>query len=406
MRQIPQLCCAAFIALSVAASAVNAEIAIKPTVSTQAYYDNNPRLRTDPATEVAATINEVALEANYTQQTYGVLLAPRFRLSRYTEETELDAEDYFLRLEGFKSLERSQLAGNFRYEREASFTTEQTDSDRFNVNVPRTTLAMDSSWEYSLSEKSRIALFGNVLDVSFDDPPPFTLIDYVQFGAGTSFSHAVSDRTVLVASLSASQFKTPQLGSKTLSYSYQFGIEHSFDESLSASFRIGNNIAYLDFKTTETELISLTPPVIVARRVNGNSRASGEIISMSANKYFDRAELRFNWDRTFSPSSEGSRRRSQRVSGFGRYRISRALDGTLDVIYRESQQERTQTLQGTDEREILLIRGAVRYAISKFWRAELGLQYREINRLETNSKSDSQRLFLALRYTPDQINFR
>lgn len=396
------------VAISLAAQLSNAqaEIMIQPEVSTRAFYDNNPRLRIDPATEVAATVNEIVAETVYARPTYSVVLTPKFRLSRYTEDTELDSEDYFVKLEGLKSMEKSQLAGEFNYEREASFTTEQTDSDRLNINVPRTTFSANSSWLYSLSEKSYVTFFGNALDVSFEDPPPLTLIDYLQFGAGTSISHAISDRTTLNATLSVSQFKTPQIGSKTLSYIYQFGFEYQFDETLSTSFRIGNNISHLDFKSTQTQLISLVPLRFSTSIVDGSGRSSGEIINLTVVKDLDRATLGLEWDRSFSPSSQGSRRRSQRVYGYGRYDFSRSFDGILQVTYRESAQERSGILLRADQRETLDIRGTLRYDISKIWRAELGLRYREIKRANGATKSDSQRVFLTLRYSPDKFNYK
>ena len=395
----------ALLVIGVSVLPAEAELTLRPQASTRAYYDNNPRLQEDPATEVMATVNEIRVESLYSRPTYLLSLTPRFRLSRYTEETALDAEDRFVELTGQKFFERSQLFSEFRYEREASFTTELEDSDRFNVNVPRTTFALELSWSFAIDDKTTATVFGNALDVSFDDPPRFTLIDYLNFGTGVSLSRAISDQTSLVAVFSVAEFKTPQVSSETFSYSYQVGFEHQFDDTLSASFRIGNNIATVDFNSTRSEIVSLIPFRVATFVEEESASASGEIINLSAEKEFKWGGVRLEWNRSFSPSSFGSRRRDQRVGGLIRYRFNRFLVATVDTTYRESRQDQENTLLRINEREVLTVRSQLRYLINRHWRAELGFQFREVNRLRVGRKTDSERIFMALYFEPKELRY-
>ncbi len=382
-----------------------AELTVKPEVSTRAYYDNNPRVRVDPPTEVFATINEVGAATIYSRPTYNVSLAPKFRLSRYTEETELDSEDYFVTLAADKVFERHQLSSEFNYSREASFTTEQTDSDRFNVNVPRTSFFLNSSWLYAVTDQLNLTLIGNAIDVSFEDAPAGRLIDYSQFSLGSFLSYSISDRTNLVATLNVSEFKTPQIGSETLSYAFQIGFEKQFYESLHASFRIGHNISYIGFQSTQTQIISQFPPQFATTVMSERRRSSGEIIDLRVEKEFERANVSFEWSRSFSPSSDGSRQQRQEVDGYGRYRISQYLDAALQVQYRESSQEGQVNFVRPNNRDVIMVRGRLIYRISRYLQGEFGIQYRQVNRTSSGTNSDSERLFLALRYRPQESHY-
>ena len=280
-----------------------AEIIIKPEVGTRGGFDTNPRVRVTSPDEVLVSKSEAQLAATYTRPTYNISLRPKFRLSRYTEQTELDSEDYFVKLAGLKALERQQYSGEFNYEREASFTTEQIDSGNFNVNVPRTTFSLNGTWQYSLTSKLNLSLSGNAQDVSFEEDPRSTLVGYEYYGFGTTLSYATSDRTSWLLSLSPSIFKTPQTGGETTSYAYQFGFQHRFDDSLDASFRIGHNISHQKFKTARAQIISFVPLLFSTSIVNETSRSAGEIIDLRIDKRFTRSDMSFEWNRSFSPSS-------------------------------------------------------------------------------------------------------
>ena len=135
-------------------SSFGAEVTVKPVVASKIVYDSNPRLRPFRAQEVFISKSEAFIETVYAEPTYNISLTPKFRLNRYTEETDLDSEDYFVNLSGSKFLERHQFTTEFDYEREASIETERDDSGIFNVNVPRTTFSLSSSWAYNINDRA------------------------------------------------------------------------------------------------------------------------------------------------------------------------------------------------------------------------------------------------------------
>ena len=98
---------------------------------------------------------------------------------------------------------------------------------------------LSSAWDWFLTQRLSTRVFGNALDVSFEEDPRSNFVDYNQFLAGASVNFVTSPTTTLSASVFRSRFKTPQIGSQTDSTSYQVGITHALDESLTINFRIG-----------------------------------------------------------------------------------------------------------------------------------------------------------------------
>ncbi|MFT4584200.1 MAG: hypothetical protein ACI8XZ_003964 [Gammaproteobacteria bacterium] len=387
-------------------SIANPEFYFKPKVSTRAAYDNNPRSRVESPGEVAITTNEAEVNASYTRPTYRVAVTPRVRISRFTEETELDSEDYFAAVEASKVSERHQFFGQFDFERENSIFTEQTDSGLFNVNLPRTTFALNGTWQYSLSDRTTLSMSGNILDASFEEDPRSTFIDYLQYGAGPSLRYSVSDVTTLTASYNISKFKTPSIGSETLSHAVRLGFERQITESLFASFSLGHNRSELEFKSSQGQIIPGPPPQFVTTVVDSSSRSSGEIIELAVDKQFEKIDARFEWSRAFSPSSQGSRQQTEIVRGSGRYRITQFVDFSFLGSYRQRAQEGDVSVgRPLSALDTILFRGALGWRFSRTMRAEVGLQYQEQRRSVQGTKAVSERIFLSLRYTPNELRY-
>ncbi len=382
---------------------VNAELTLKPEVSTRAWHDDNPRLLIRSPTEVTATVNDVGIESIYSAPTYSLSLTPRVRLSRYTEETELDSEDYFVSTNMLKSYERHQLAGEFKYAREATFSTEQTNLDIFNINIPETTFSFNTSWLYTVNGRLNLSVYANFLDVSFEKNPRSNFVDYLQYGSGTALNYAASERTTWIFSLFASQFKTPQTGTETVSYGLQIGFDHQFDETLDASFRIGQNRSEQEFKMPQTQIISVVPLRFATTVADETERSAGEIIDLDVEKRFERATARLLWSRAFSPSSQGVRQESEEVDGIVKYRMTPFLDAVIRVSYRRRNQEGEVSARRLNDIKVINVNGRLEYRFSPLWKAEIGARYRELDRLDTGLKSDSKLIYLNLRYRPREI---
>ena len=382
-----------------------AYLVLKPTLSTTNSFDDNPRLLIEDANDLVFTANEVRLESTYVRPTYELGITPKFRLSRYTKEPELDTEEYFVSTFANKVFERHQIGVAFDFENEASFATERDDSGLFNVNLFRTTLNGRINWTYLLNERVTFLFNAYISDVSFEEDPNSRFIDFFSYGANASVNYRISESTSLWVILNRTDFKTPQLSSNTESYSLQLGFDHQLDETTDVSFRIGQNRSNLEFKQSQLVLLSLNPLVIGTVLVDQEENQSGDITQLIVEKEFSKANLRMNWDRRFAPSSLGARQEIEEVGGFLRYRLTQLNDITASVRYRNRIQEGSLNTTRLNGLEIFDYGARLRHRLTRTVSAELGYRYREQTNIAVGITAESHRVFFVLRYQPNELRF-
>ena len=216
----------------------DAELTIAPSIAPSTYFDDNRRVRAEGSPSLVASVMDAGFEAIYTRPTYRLTLAPDVRITRHTDQTELDSEDYFVALGAEKYFERHQFAGAFNFERESSATTELNDSGRIDIAVARTTLGINSSWSYLLSDQVTLTASGGYADVSFEEAEGNNLTDYTFSNAGLNLRYRFSDRTDWLVNTSLTAFDTP---------AFEAGGQRIDGETTSYSIRIGSvlNSVYL-----------------------------------------------------------------------------------------------------------------------------------------------------------------
>lgn len=396
----------AVFAATVIYDGAQAYLVIKPTLTTTNSYGDNPRLRGEElANALVFTKNDVIFDSTYVRPTYELGLRPRFRLSRYTEETELNSEEYFVSSFANKLFERHQLGVAFDYRREATFFTELEDSGILDINLFRTSLDGQVNWSYLLSDKVTLSFNSYVSDVAFEEDPRSSFVDYFLYGTGASVNYKVSESTSFWAIFNRSSFKTPQISSETESYSLQLGFDHELTETTYVSFRIGKNISHLESKRSQFVLLSQNPLVIGNVIVDEEDNASGDIAQLTVEKKFSRAELKMQWDRRFSPSSQGARQELEEVQGDLRYRLTQFIDITGGVRYRTRIQEGALSTLRLGDLEIFTYNASLIYRLSPTLRTEIGYKYREQTRLGQGTSTEGHRAFVQLRYSPSAMRF-
>ena len=383
------------------------EVKHQPEFYSRAGYDDNPQVREIEPREVFFTINSIGLETVISDPKYKLSFRPRARVSRYTEETDLNAEDYFFSFRGDRYFEKNSIRLDFNFERESTITTEFTDSGILDVNLPRTTFSASLNWTHFVNEILQISASAFATDVSFEEDPRSPFIDFNVYGVGTSLAYAVSERTSYLAGLNITKFKTPRLGSETHSYTFTVGFQHQFHESTYAVFRIGQNVSSIDFKRQQFQLVSVRPFVLNTILVPETENASGEVVELLVNTRLSRAELQGEWLRSFSPSSQGVRQVTQEVRGFARYGINDRTDGILQISYRQRDQEgdNLDIRLGASEFLNLSLRLSRRFAPE--WVGEVGFRFREQvgTNFLANAQADSKRFFISLKWRPGDARF-
>ena len=383
---------------------VMAELSVTPSFYTEAYSDDNRRIRPQGGSTAYATVTDGDLEAVFARPTYSVSLTPRARFSRYTEFPELNSEDWFVNLDGLKVLERHQFTVGFEFERESTATTELEDSGIIlDISQTRTMLAGNLGWTYEINERLSAGAFGGVSDVSFEKTSQLTRIDYDTANAGLRLTYVASDRTTVTANASISTFNTQQTASETESVAFQIGFEHMFSDTLSGNFAIGHNITRVKSSQTQSVLVSVFPLQFATQQVTQDSRGGGQILNTRVQKTFDRGHLVVTWDRYFSPSSLGVRLKLQETGGRFSYRIRDDLTARAGAWFRERSQEGSGG--GLRSLDTMFIRGSVAYQFKRHWTALIEYHFRQQTQPVTNISATSHRIGLELCYAGDPLQY-
>ena len=308
-----------------------------------------------------------------------------------------------------KYFERHQFAGAFNFERESSATTELDDSGRIDIAVARTTLGINSSWSYLLSDQVTLTASGGYADVSFEEAEGNNLTDYTFSNAGLNLRYRFSDRTNWLVNTSLTAFDTPafeaggqRIDGETTSYSIRIGFEHAFSETVDGTFLVGQNISSFQTETTRPVLISLFPFRVATQRLTQTGNDGGLLVNSSVLKRFEQGRLLVRWDRSFSASSQGSRADRQEIQGLGTYDLTYRWSARVDVRYREQEQE---TITNLIVRPIDTINlfGSVGYEITPQISVEFRYRFRHQSRPDLETIADSHRVGLARRYRGEAI---
>ena len=372
---------------------------VAPSLWSRNLVDDNRRMREDPGPGLLASLNEVALVSSYRAQTYAVNLHPRFRITRYTEEPSLAAEDYFFSIETSKRLERQQITFAFDFQREGTATTELLDSGRFDTNTARTTLAAETAVNHDFSAAASAGVFGSYHNVAFKDVSGSSFSDYTMGRAGIRGSYQMTERTTWFGDASLSRFSTPADGGKTTSYAFNVGFNTAFTPSVTASLSVGHNFSRIQFVTEVLIVVRTTPPLIMTQRINQLENASGQIIAAHVEKQFSRGVLDIEWTRFFSPSSQGSRQKRQEVNAIASYDINHEWRATSEINYRQQRQEGT-ALSRISSLDVLVARAGVTHHFDREIDVTFGYRFRTQLDVVREVRSFSNEILLELRYRP------
>ena len=395
---------AAWMSLTISSVMVSAEMTIAPSFSPQLYIDDNRRQRESNPASVIASINEASLDAEYQQETYSINLEPKVRVSRYTQESILNSDDYFVAMDAQKFWSRTQAQLAFDYENESTITTELFDSGRFDNNIRRETIALNGFVSYAISPDLIGSFSAGISDVTFEETEGGNFTDFRSYFARADLNYALGPRTTLIPALGYALFKTPDSGGETRSYTFELGIAHELDNTLDVLVSAGPSVSHIDSVATEQFIVSLNPFVIGTRLVETEARGSGEVIRVVVNKRFERAQATAEWNRSFSPSSQGARQRLEIVRSRAEYRFTEDLKAKAFFIYRSRTQEATPNALFRDL-DIIQASATLEYRFSKTQVVELGYRFRNQSEPNGDYSANSNRIFLTYRFDGEAFAF-
>lgn len=368
---------------------------VTPSVAAGLEYDDNAVLLDIPGAD-ASTSGYAAqgdLLMTYRRPTSVFTIDPMVLARRY-QESVFDSEDYFVNLDFRHSGERSTFRFRGLYGNESVRTAERANVD-FNVDNPddipvddsgrllgtanRQRISLVPQWSYRVGERARVYLGGTLIDVTYDDEVSPFYSDYSQATGNTAFEFDVSQTNAvrLDAYYRANEFPDLDISRdafggalglvRTVSERSRLAVNVGIDETEgSDGEKVGNSIGEISF----THQLQTSRVLASYRRSVTGSGAAQMTVRDSVNLSFTR------------PISD----RFSLGAGISAYQSS-GLDSNASTA---------------NDRDYLQLRALFTWRLTRTLLVDFDYRYSKLDRKDTNTSADSNRINLWLRYSGQQ----
>lgn len=218
-----------------------------------AAYVINPRLVAGG--DMSDETGQLTIDGKTTAQTErdSLTLTPRFTLTRYVHDTDLNREEGSLTVNFKEKLERGQWTFDGIASTDSTLTSELGTTGITYVNLRHNTGLAELGYVYSSSERLSWSLQVGGQIARYEDAKEFGLTNYdygsVQFGPSWNFSELVLGSVTLEADR-----LNPETGAKQTDYSASLQLQRSFSERYSWHASLGG--ARVNYGSTETSASS------------------------------------------------------------------------------------------------------------------------------------------------------
>lgn len=367
-----------------------AEWSVEPLFDARGLFNTNRRLTTGPHDNVFGVIAEPGAAFRVRTEQNELTFTPRGRISRYTEEGNLDSDDAFFDLRALHRRERWQWGLDGNVSLDSTLVTELEDTGLVQVNRRVTTLQATPNVTWQVTDKDNLRLRYGYTDVSFEDSTTANLNPYTYQLADATYTRSLSDTDSVFVTAFYTRFDVPDIDSLADSYAAQGGLTHAFGATLRGSASAGVIYTDSDF---------------VVSGVERSSQDTGLLADVSLEKDFEQTSMRGRFARAVFPSSRGAQSTREDLTFNVNRKFLERLDGSLNFLYRVSQSQNQDFVGVTDLDRTYMTAGAqMHYRLTPFWSLAGGYTY---SRQEFDSSGDSafsHAVFLTIHYSGDKIS--
>lgn len=381
-----------------ATSAEAQEWRLEPELRVGGEYDDNARLRSDPAAiqEIDGYILEGAMGIGYNTQRSGLKITPRLRSRVYNEVPDVDSNDQFLdfdyNYEGLKSV----FGIDGSYQRESVRTAERSQSDVGTddpddiptddtglvfSNAKRTRLTISPNWSHELTERLSIGAKYTYADVSYENAAATFLQDYTDQRVEGSLARKFTERTQGYIGIRGRRFEK-DIGDQTID---GVGAVIGFQSDLSQTTRLQAEVGYentdnSDSNGTDSNLVGNLNIVRRLETITLLAQYRRDVTAGGSGRLTARDTLNFNVKKQFTERFYGGfAARAYKTDGLGELAV---------------------TFEERDQREVAVQFG---FALSRALSLEAEYSYTEVDRSQTEGTADSNNVLLWLVYRPTPI---
>ncbi|MBI3560689.1 MAG: hypothetical protein HY080_03085 [Gammaproteobacteria bacterium] len=302
-----------------------ADWAFIPTVDLQAVYDDNLFLTTQNVTKTWSSVIAASVDLSRKMENTSLDLTDKIASRHYDYNTMLDRNDNYITLAYAYNGERYAINANGAYASESTLTSELADTGYISVvrKVKQSTLS--PSFTYQLSQHSAMQLSYDYLKKNYDAPIT-EFADYTNQITSANYSYSLTESLQLQAIATRSEVDIPEgaygfvgasLSTKT--DNYQAGLSYDYAEDIVLSALYGKRTSLDELKYLGYLL--------------GTAKSEGSTYNVSLTKTLDRATIKFQVTRDYSPAGNGVVYDTDRATVNLQYHVTDRNSVGLDIVY-------------------------------------------------------------------------
>ncbi len=386
-----------------------ADFSVRPFVSEELLVNDNRRVRAAGGPTVIGSLSTAQLALNYSRPTWFATAIPRAKISRFTEDSSLNSEDYLLIGATEKRFEYLTIALNTQASSVSALTTELADIGLVLENKQQNRFSISPRVTYFATPTLQLGFSLNYVDVEFQNAENTALIDYSSYSFGPDVQYQFSENISFNSNFSVSEFKTPDTQRKTFSKSVNVGATYRYSEKLFVSASLGGR-----FNNIEQGFQALVPnpdfpngPVFVIQDLKQEDTTKGILANVLVERTIERGTVSASYSRFVSPASIGIQQVNEEWGLNFEYEMSPRWTSEMEFEFANLKADGDDR---TDQNERIRLRLKTVYAFSRNWYFDAGYTLRRVKFMSggtqsSGSKAKSNEVFIALRYQGDNLRF-
>ena len=248
--------CAAVFAFASAGSALAQEWRFEPILRVGGEYDDNATLdtRSDQEVDLSGLLLGARAAIYYTSPASTFFVQPEIQSRNYNDESVFDSDDFFLRSNFRRRMERSTVGFRLNFEDQPVRTGERADTDleiedpeeipdddtgRVFRSGSRQKLRVSPYWNYRVSNVSSIGANLYYTSTEYDDVFAGTLTDFSDTWVELNYRRAVTNVTTLGILLKGRRYDSDNTPEDIDGYGLSALIEHALSEKTQIKAAIG-----------------------------------------------------------------------------------------------------------------------------------------------------------------------
>ncbi len=365
------------LALLAVAGGAQADWAIEPFVGSSLGIDDNIRFAADNAESSTTLIGDVGVVISNQNEAVKTRVEPRMRYRAYTEDSDINSFDQFLKLSTTSFGERSDLGLDLSFANDSTLTSELEDSGITFLNKRRTYFSMAPSWRYLLTQLTSVKVNYRFEGSQYEDSGENGLNDYENQTAKVDLERRLSEESDFVVRGYYQRYKVLELTNKANTLGLELGYKKRFSPRLEGSFFAGG------INTEST----------VEGKDDTTSSGSADV-SLSFKGEATKYSVKYGLG--VAPSSTGVTYLRNRLSAAVDSRINEKLSWKLDLLAQK--QETVSDNASQTDRLYYRVSPSIAWRFKRDWRVQARYTFSAEDRTDEGTDAQRNQVYVGVEY--------